>query len=109
MVTNSVEILSTEQETWITGPPLDPAIEGPSMAILDGQLVLLGGKPAGLLNPSPLKQVLAITEDGEAWVDMGMELSIGRAFAGVATVPTTLFDDCPAFVKLADKDAVVKE
>ncbi len=87
VVTNTVEILSTEQETWITGVPPDDAVEGPGMAILDGQLVLPGGRPSGILHPPPLKQVLAMTEAGDGRVARGREPGRGRAFAGRATVP----------------------
>ncbi len=92
-----MELWNTSWEQWEEGERLPDALTGPGMAVLDGpagQLgpVLIGGRG---LAAAPTKAVTAMAAGGDGWEeDSGMTLQVARAFAGVATVPSTLFDGC---------------
>lgn len=88
------EIFVKSGEVWDEGPYLPRPLAGASMAILGGRPALLGGKPAGA---DPVGDVTVLGDDGEWETEDGgggMSLRVPRAYFGLASVPTTLFDEC---------------
>ncbi len=87
----TVEVWNEEYGQWDEFQHLPQSLTGPGMAVLDGRVAVLGGRS---MLSAPSAAVYALKDDGSDWESIGVELGEGRAFAGVATVPETLFDYC---------------
>jgi N-acetylneuraminic acid mutarotase len=81
----TVEIYEAEEDSWHTAPPLPAGTAGPSAAVLDGLVYVIGGFVDGANVWTGERSLQIYDPDAEEWT-VGTDPPVGRCRAGAAAL-----------------------